>query len=134
MPAAAVLKIETSTLEDDCAVLALARYLGLPYLEVLQTACLLTRQPLNGLTTKQMKAVALTLGTRLKVVRTFDPNTTYGIVLLEDHCAVLWNGLVFEYDATVLKWEVWLPLHLTVNKKGIPERPSLLVEAKTPAR
>ncbi len=131
MPAAAVLRIETSTLEDDCAVLALARYLGLPYLEVLQAACLLTQQPLNGLTTRQMKAVAQTLGTPLKVTRTFDPDDTYGIVLLEDHCAVLRNGLVFEYDATVWDWDIWLPRHQRL-RKGLPERPSLLVESKHP--
>src|SRR3990167_2333779 len=133
MSAAAVLKIETSTLEDDCAVLALARYLGLPYLEVLQAACLLTKQPLNGLTTRQMKEVALTLGTPLKVVKKFDTDDTYGIVLLEDHCAVLRNGLVFEYDATVWDWDIWLPRHLKVTK-GKAEQSSILVETKTHPR
>lgn len=114
MPAAPVLRIETSSVDDDCAITAIARYLGLAYADVLQQAILLQQKAIlangtmiDGLSCAQIKAVAAALGTTLVVKRTFDPDESYGIVVVYDHALVLRNGLAFDANGSVWDWDEW---------------------------
>ncbi len=114
MPAASVLHIETSSVDDDCAITALSRYLGLAYADVLQQAILIQQKAIvcngtmiEGLSCAQIRRVAAALGTPLVVKRIFDPDDSYGIVVVYDHALVLRNGLAFDADGRVWDWDEW---------------------------
>jgi hypothetical protein len=91
----------------DCAICALACYLGTTYTDALRAAHDVDREgAYEGLDTDGIKQAAEALGATLRGSRTFDPETAYGIVKTPDHAAVLRRGLVLD-RATVWSWDEW---------------------------
>lgn len=104
MPSAVVNKFPIIRPEEgaDCALLALAFYLGEPYDDVLRTVARLDPDMgKKGLTTRQIKEVAKAMGHPLRIKRTVNFDDDYGIVLWVDHANVIRNGLLFESNGTV---------------------------------
>jgi hypothetical protein len=111
---------------DDCAIVAMSMYTGLPYPHVAAAvAAMAPRAFLRGMWTKEMQRIAKLLGVTLKYRRKFDHEGT-GILLLqlEDGChAVLLfqgvvinpgDGQVWDYDAYLAKSKA-KPLGLLVE-------------------
>jgi hypothetical protein len=106
MPAAIVNKFPIIRPEEgaDCALIALAFYLGEPYDDVLRVVSHVDMDMgKEGLTTRQIKKVAEVMGHPLRLKRTVNFDDDYGIVLWKDHATVIRNGLLFESNGTV--WE-----------------------------
>lgn len=111
-PAAILPRAQTG---DDCAIVALSMYTGLPYPHVAAAvAAAAPRAFLRGMWTKEMQRIAKVLGVTLRYRRKFSEDET-GILLLqlEDgcHAVVLFQGVVvnpgdgqvWDYDAYVSK-------------------------------
>lgn len=94
----------------DCAIWCLSVYLGVPYTEVLRVVATLDKRNKgrDGLWTRQIKQVAVALGTRLIKRNAVDLESDYGILLLRDHVVVLRNGLIFETTGDIWEAEVYL--------------------------
>lgn len=89
--------------DRDCAVCALAMYLGHSYEDVLRVVATTDRSAgKHGLWTATIKRAADKLGHRLRVRKRFDWDEDYGILLMPDHATVLRNGLVIDNG---LIWE-----------------------------
>jgi hypothetical protein len=109
MSAAAVMQIVCHREQNDCAVVAMAMYLGESYEDVLRHVSLTDRrQGRDGLWSRTMIRIAKRLGHTLKQRATFDIESDYGILRTIDHAAVLRNGLVFEGNATVWDADAFL--------------------------
>lgn len=110
MPPAPVNRIESRRQSDDCAVWAIAVYLGLPYEQVFSKMMKKDRhRGRNGLGVATMQRIAQSLGHPLMLKkRSEDLHEEYAILLVEDHAVVLRNGLVFDTDATVWDVDEWL--------------------------
>lgn len=92
--------------DADCAIVALAMYLGVSYEDVLREVALVDKRNKgrSGLWTRQIKQVAKRLGFALTVKRKVDLDEDYGILLLSDHVAVLRNGLILDTNGVV--WDI----------------------------
>ena len=91
----------------DCAMVALAVYTGVPYTDVLRAvASLDNQQGKAGLTRRAIQRVGEAVGVPMAIRRSFTPQD-YGIVVSQDHAAVLRNGLVLDRLA-VWPWPKWL--------------------------
>ena len=104
MPAAVVNKFPIIRPEEgaDCAILALAFYLGEPYDDVLRVVARVDPDAgKEGLTTRQIKKVAAVMGHPLRTKKSVNFDDDYGIVLWRDHANVIRNGLLFESNGTV---------------------------------
>ena len=108
MSAAVVNKIQPGYEPNDCAICALACYLGEEYTLVLRAVTLVDRRAMgqDGLWRKTMIRVAARMGHRL-VKRRVDPDEGYGIICGPCHAAVLRDGLVIDRD-TVWPIDAWL--------------------------
>lgn len=92
----------------DCAMVALKVYLGIKYTEALRAATRLdSEQGRNGLWMRTMQRIAHEHGHKLRQVRRFDADESYGIVCAPRHAAVLRDGLVLD-RLCVWPWEAWL--------------------------
>lgn len=109
-----ILRMVPQRFGGDCAICALAMYLGRAYEDVLAAAVWAqrsrTRPPQHaGLYRRQITATAKALGAPLVAARTWDLDTTTGILHLEHragaHVVVLAEGLIFDPDGGV----VWSP-------------------------
>lgn len=103
-----VLKIVLQRGDADCCIAALAMYLGRTYEDVLGVAAQLHPEVhKRGMWIREVKAVAIALGTPLRVRRKWDMDTASGIMSLdstkytEAHVVVLRAGLVFDTDGCV---------------------------------
>lgn len=104
-----VLRVVVQQESLDCAVAALAMYLGVTYPDVLRAVTVADRhQGRRGLWTRTMQRVARRLGVTLTLRRTVDVDTDAGILLLPDHACVLWRGLVFDTDGLVWDADAFL--------------------------
>ena len=99
--------------DQDCAICALAMYLGISYPDVLRAVTTTApKQGKDGLWTKTILRVAKRLGHPLTHRTAFDWETAYGILLLPIHAAVLRNGLVidsgclWDYEDFLADWSV----------------------------
>jgi hypothetical protein len=109
MPAAPVLRMELQRESADCAIAALAMYLGVTYEDVLRVVAVTDRaQGRTGLWTRTLQRIAAVMGHRLLVRRTFDWEESYGIVRFHNHAAVLRNGLVINGDGTIWDADAFL--------------------------
>lgn len=92
--------------DADCAIVALAMYLGVSYEDVLREVALVDHRNKGrtGLWTRQIKQVAKRLGFDLRIKRTVDLDEDYGILLFSDHVAVLRNGLLLDNSGEV--WDI----------------------------
>lgn len=111
---------------EDCALVALAMYLGVPYAQVAAfVAVTAPKAFIRGMWTTEIQRVAKALGVTLKVKRKFGEDESGILVLqLEDgcHAVVLFegvivnpgDGLVWNYDAYLSK-AVAKPRHLLVE-------------------
>ena len=105
MSAAPILRVVTCREMADCAIVALAMYLGHSYEDVLRAVTVSDRhQGKRGLWSRTIVRIAARLGHQLKRKHAIDWESDYGILRLPDHAVVLRNGLVFETDGTV--WDV----------------------------
>jgi hypothetical protein len=124
MPAAAVNRIESRRQSNDCAVWALAVYLGISYEDVWQAVVMTDRSKgKNGLYPRTVCRIAELLGHPLKLKRRPDLTEDYGILFVSDHetghAAVLRAGLVFDVDATVWDADEWLKAKRYVVAEGL---------------
>ena len=94
----------------DCVVSSLAMYLNVSYEDALRAVTMADKEFFGkkGIWTRQIKKAAKLLGQPLKLKRKFDFNEDYGLLLLNDHCTILRNGLVIDPDKTVWEWEDFL--------------------------
>jgi hypothetical protein len=99
---------------NDCAITALANYLGLDYTDVIRLAARLTDDGgKGGLTVRTIRQIAALCGAALTIRSVFDPEEAYGIVILqwsghrEAHAAVLREGWVQDRNL-VYDWDDWL--------------------------
>lgn len=109
MSAASVNHLETGHRDEpgDCAMVALAVYLGLPYTDVLRAVAALDQQQGKaGLKRRTIQRVGAALGVPLSIRSKFTPQD-YGIIVSLDHAAVLRSGLVLDRLA-VWDWPHWL--------------------------
>lgn len=113
---AAVNRLEVGHVAEpnDCAILAIANYLGLDYTDVIRTAArVIADGGKTGLTVRAIRMIAKLFGAALTIRSAFDPDETYGIVVLcwrghgEAHAAVLREGWVQDRNK-VYEWDDWL--------------------------
>lgn len=101
---AAVLRVMTQREPCDCAIAALAMYLGESYEDVLRVATTNDRhQGKKGLWRRTMLRMAARLGHTLRVTQAIDWEEDYGVLRLPAHAVVLRNGLVID-DGNI--WDV----------------------------
>lgn len=126
----AVVRLYASRGNGDCAIIALASYLSLPYEDVLTAVSKTVDsvQPHNdGVSTPDMIKVAARLGVKLSVRRKFNLGRDEGIVMFEvpgavNHVAFCKNGMVAGMDATWWEYPTYLarfgyrPVSLLVTK------------------
>lgn len=109
MAATQVLRPTGGREASDCAVAALAMYLGVSYEDVLRATVEVDRrhQGRVGLMVSQIKRIAAAFGTGLKLKKTVDDDD-YGILILTDHALVVRNGLAFDptADGSVAVWDL----------------------------
>lgn len=92
----------------DCAIVSLGVLLGIPYTDMLRAVTLTdAHMGRDGLTTRNIKRVAKQCGVTLVKRRQPDWDEDYGLIMTQNHCAVLRNGLVFD---RLMVWECadWL--------------------------
>jgi hypothetical protein len=108
MPPATVIRLEDGyTDEPDCAVVALAMYLGASYPEVIRAVATLDRRRgRGGVSRRGLVRVAAVLGHTLRK-RKLDPWDGEGIIYATEHAAVLLRGRVAD---RLTNWplEAWL--------------------------
>lgn len=103
-----VMRVLAQQEDQDCAIVALAMVLGREYGDVLRVVTVADRhQGKRGLWTRTIQRVAKRLGVPLKRRRAIDWSDDCGILLLPDHAAVLWNGLVVD-NLTIWDCDVYL--------------------------
>lgn len=97
----------------DCALRSLQVYLGVPVTDVIRIAArVIDHGGKHGLPVDVIKRIAAMFGAPLVEQREFDPDESYGIVLVAWrkrrtlHAAILRNGLVFDRQ-TVWPWDAW---------------------------
>jgi hypothetical protein len=97
--AAVVNRLHPGHEPNDCAMCALACYLGRDYTDVLRAATLTDRRARGrkGLWTRTIVRVGKALGVTLRK-RRVDPEDGYALILAPDHAAVLRAGLVIDRD------------------------------------
>lgn len=109
MSAAPILKVVRQREERDCAVAALAMYLGATYEDVLRAVTVTDRlQGRTGLWSKTIVRIAKRLGHQLRVRNTFDWESDFGILRLPEHAAILRNGLVIDTNGTIWDADAYL--------------------------
>jgi len=114
MPGADVLVMQFCREDADCAVASIAMYLAIPYNEVLRAVVATDRKDegRTGLTNEEMQKVAKRLGYNLRWYSAadpnFDPDETYGILVVEEHACVLRNGLVIEVNGSVWEYDTYI--------------------------
>jgi len=98
---------------NDCAITSLANYLGIDYTDVIRVASRVTPDGgKTGLTVRAIRRIAALCGQPLTIRRTFDPDESYGIVVVqwrghnEAHAAVLREGWVQDRNL-VYTWHDW---------------------------
>jgi len=107
--AAPIIRIITQREECDCAVVALAMYLGATYEDVLRLVTVTDRkQGRTGLWRNTMVRIAKRLGHTLKVRTAIDWNEDYGVLRLPTHAVILRNGLVIDTDGTIWDADLYL--------------------------
>jgi hypothetical protein len=90
---------------NDCAVVALATYLGFTYEAVLVALVRAADVPGNeGLTHRQILATATRLGAPLRYRKRIRLDTDFCILDFPEHVAMLRRGLLWEPDGVV--WDV----------------------------
>lgn len=108
MPAALVIRLEDGFRnEPDCAIVALAMYLGVSYADVIRVVVATDRfRGREGLSRRGIVRVAARLGHTLRK-RRLDVEDGHGIVVSTDHAAVLLYGRVLDRYSN---WpvELWL--------------------------
>jgi hypothetical protein len=123
MPAAPIIQIQLQRELADCAVASLAMLLGESYEDVLRVVTTIDRsQGKRGLWTRTLQRIAKQLGHTLRIKRTFDLESDYGLLRLPDHAVILRNGLVIDTNATLWDADAYLS-----SRKLKPEHCVLLV-------
>lgn len=112
-----VVRYQVSRGNSDCALVALSIYLQVDYEDVLGAAVKVTRSEIphkRGLYTNEIKRIAVKLGHRLLLRRSFEVDDDEGIFgflhreLNEGHVAFGKRGLVWGTDGTVWEIETYL--------------------------
>lgn len=97
--------------DGDCAISALASYLDVSYVDVWRAAAVVDkRQGRDGLWRRTHQRVAAHLGHTLVQRRKFDPETAYGVVITNEHSAVLREGFVLDRNG-LWPWDAWASHH-----------------------
>lgn len=92
----------------DCAIVSVGVLIGVPYTEMLRAATLTdAHMGRDGLTVRNIKRMAKQCGVTLVKKREPDWDEDYGLIVTQDHCAVLRNGLVLD-RLMVWEWSDWL--------------------------
>ncbi len=125
MSAAPVLKVITCREDADCAIVALAMYLGETYEDVLRVVALTEKhQGRRGMWRTHIIKAAKLLGHTLKTRRRIDLESDYAILRLPDHAVILRNGLVIDGDGTV--WDA--DEYLTARKVRLADCEAMVAE------
>ena len=92
----------------DCAIVSLGVLLGVPYTEMLRAATLVdSHHGRDGMTVRNIRKMAEVFKVKLARKRKPDFDEDYGLIVTQDHCAVLRNGLVLD-RLMVWEWADWL--------------------------
>ena len=121
---AAVNRLENGhdTEPNDCAIVSIGCYLGIPYTDVIRTAArVVDHGGRNGLTLPVMRRIATLFDAPLITKREFDPEDSYGIVVALPrggipHASVVRSGLVLD-RLTVWEWTDWLRHYIPARKR-----------------
>lgn len=107
MPPQPIIFHTTGRERADCAISALAMYLGYSYEDVLREAAVKDEEGRGkfGLLIEEIIAIARKLGTKLTFKKDVDLDNDYGILSLPDHVNILRNGLIIDPDGTI--WDVY---------------------------
>lgn len=91
---------------NDCAICALATYLGVSYEDVLRVVTRVDAKEAGreGLFSAQMRNVAKALGFRVRWRRFVDLDDAFGILYVLDHALVVWNGMAIDCDGSI--WHI----------------------------
>jgi len=121
--AAPIMRVITQREDCDCAIVALAMYLGETYENILRLVTVTDRQQGRaGLWRKTMMRIAKRLGHSLTARTRIDWAEDYGILRLPAHAVILRNGLIIDGDGTI--WDADLYLG---NRDIRPDECELLV-------
>jgi len=122
MPPAIAIKLVVGREPNDCAVCALAMYLGVSYEDVLREVAVRDRpwQGRQGLKLKEIERVARALGTPLRRHRKYDLGTAYGLLSLPKHLVLVRGGFVIDAEPGGASfWEVEDYLHTYAVRPGM---------------
>ena len=131
-----IVQVQVSRAPGDCAVVALAMYLGRSYEDVFAAAVSVTKNIIfhkTGMFYPQIHQTAAILDATIHTSKTFNIETACGLLglkrkrgttkrLFEQHIAFLKAGLIFDGDGTVWDAETYLqsqgyiPLCLTSSE------------------
>lgn len=122
MPPAIATKLVPGRERNDCAVCALAMYLGVSYEDVLREVAVRDRpwQGRQGLRLHEIERVARALGTPLRRLRKYDLTTAYGLLSLPKHLVLVRSGLVIDAEpGGASLWELDDYLHTYNIRPGV---------------
>lgn len=112
MPPPIVTTFVASREEKDCAIASIAMYTGASYEDVLRSVVVHDPrwQGRAGLGNRTIRAILAELGTPVRLRRTVDYATDYGLLRLWDHLVLLRNGLIVE-NLTLSPPDTWRKDH-----------------------
>ena len=119
MPGLTINKIETGHKDEgaDCAMSALACYLGVSYTDTIRLATVMDRNHgKRGLWPGTLIRIAADFGHTLK--RTTLTEDSYGVLCVPGHAAVVRNELVIDRD-TIWPVDVWLAAFKCKSSRAI---------------
>ena len=115
-----VIQVIAQRTDSDCVIAVLAMYLGLSYEDVLTAAAQIDQKAhRRGLYLPQIEKTAKILGVKLRRKKSWDLETSEGILSIEgktySHVVVLKAGLIFDTNSCV-----WEPSVYFLNEHYIP--------------
>jgi ABC-type bacteriocin/lantibiotic exporter with double-glycine peptidase domain len=122
MPPAIATRLVAGRERNDCAICALAMYLGVSYEDVLREVAVRDRpyQGRQGLRLHEIERIAKALGTPLRRLRKYDLANAYGLLSLPKHLVLVRDGLIIDAEpggATL--WEIEDYLHTYSVRPGV---------------
>jgi hypothetical protein len=122
MPPAIATHLVTGRERNDCAICAIAMYLGVSYEDVLREVAVRDRpwQGRQGLRLTDIERIARGLGTPLKRIRKYDLLSAYGILSVPRHVVLVRNGMIIDPEPNgATMWEVDDYLHAYRSRPGV---------------
>lgn len=122
MPPAIATRLVAGREPNDCAICALAMFLGVSYEDVLREVAVRDRpwQGRQGLRLREIERVARALGTPLRRMRKYELANAYGLLSLPKHLVLVRSGLLIDAEpGGASLWEVEDYLHTYKVRPGV---------------